>query len=159
MYPQVASFSGEIWDRRFANWEQKAECLEVLNDTSKCAAVKVVAMHNAVMFVGGDDSIWGMGMRTQGRSNEESQLRKIESPEAMRNFKKVCAGKFTRMILTEDNRLFFNGEARRYMLGSGYDRSRSVPKFDEFPENFYRLEAGDKMIDCCGGKHFCAVAT
>ena len=72
VYPQVASMSGHIWDRRFANWEQQAECIETLNDTSKCAAVQVVAMHNAVLFVGGDENVWGMGMRAQGRSHEDS---------------------------------------------------------------------------------------
>ena len=78
----------------------------------------------------------------------------------MRNFKKVTHGKFFRLVLTQEGRIFINGEARRYMCGSGYDRSRSVPKFDEFPgDNYFRIEAGDKLIDCCGGKHYCAVAT
>jgi len=40
----------------------------------------------------------------------------------MRNIKKVAHGKFFRLVLTQENRMFINGEARRYMLGSGVDR-------------------------------------
>jgi len=34
-----------------------------------------------------------------------------------------------------------------------------VSAFEEFPDNYFRLEAGDTIVDCCGGKHYCAVAT
>mmetsp|Transcript_21015 Transcript_21015/g.28264 ORF Transcript_21015/g.28264 Transcript_21015/m.28264 type:complete len:249 (+) Transcript_21015:2219-2965(+) len=116
-------------------------------------------MHNSVMFVGGDESIWGMGMRTQGRNGDDPKLRRIEAPESMRNFKKIAHGKFFRLVLTQENRLFINGESRRYMMGSGTDRQRYVQKFEEFPDNYFRMEAGDKIVDCCGGKNFVAVVT
>jgi len=130
-----------------------------MNETSAVSAVKVVAMHNSVMFVGGDESVWGMGMRTQGRNSDDVKLKKIEQPEAMKSFKKVVHGKFFRLVLTNENRLFINGENRRYMMGSGIDRSRYVPRFDEFPDNYFRLEDGDKIVDCCGGKNYTAVVT
>lgn len=93
-----------------------------MDETSQCAAVKVVAMHNSVMFIGGDESCWGMGMRSQGRNADDPKLKRIQAPESMRNIKKIAHGKFFRLVLTEEGRLYVNGEARRYMLGSGYDR-------------------------------------
>ena len=116
-------------------------------------------MHNSVMFIGGDESVWGMGMRTQGRNSEDVLLKKLDQPDAMRNIKKAVHGKFFRLVLTNDNRLFLNGEARRYMMGSNCDRGRYVPRFEEFPDNYFRLEDGDKIVDCTGGKNFTAVVT
>ena len=100
VYPQLASYSGNIYDRRFASWDFNSEVLKTIDETSQCAAVKVVAMHNSVMFVGGDESIWGMGMRTQGRNSEDPKLKRIQAPDSMRNFKKIAHGKFFRLVLT-----------------------------------------------------------
>jgi len=117
-------------------------------------------MHHSVFFVGGDESVWGMGMRTQGRTQDQSKLNKIEIPEAMRNVKKYAHGKFFRLALTEDGRLFINGENRKYMTGSNISRETYVSKFCPWPEdNFFRIGEGDKIVDVCGGKHFTAIVT
>ena len=59
------------------------------------------------MFVGSDDSIWGMGYRAQGSSEEEVKLKKLDAPEEMRNIKDICHGKFFRAVITEDGKLFW----------------------------------------------------
>ena len=76
-------------------------------------------MHNAAMFVGGDDSIWGIGYRPNGQGNEKAQLQKVPAPEAMRNFKKVAHGKYFRLVLTEEGKLFWQGQTRRNMFNAG----------------------------------------
>ena len=77
----------------------------------------------------------------------------------MKNFKKVAHGKFFRVVLTQEGRLFFNGQSRRYMFGSGMNRDSHLQHFHEIENNFFVMDEGDKMIDVTGGKNFVAVAT
>ena len=88
-------------------------------------------MHHSVCFVGGDESVWGWGYRSQGAGEENVKLRRIESPEGMKNFKKVAHGKYFRCVLTQEGRLFFNGQSRRYMFGSNMNRDTHVQHFHE----------------------------
>ena len=111
------------------------------------------------MFLGGDGGISGMGMRSQGRSAEETNLRRIEAPESMKDIKKITHGKFFRLVLTDQNKLYHMGEARRYMLGSDFNRDTNGTKFAEVENNFFKMAEGDKIVDICGGKCHMAVAT
>lgn len=63
------------------------------------------------------------------------------------------------MILTEEGRVFFNGQNRKYMFSSGMDRARHVDRFGEIENNFYRIEEGDKIVDLTAGKHYTAAVT
>ena len=111
------------------------------------------------MFVGGDDSIWGIGYRPNGQGNEKAQLQKVPAPEAMRNFKKVAHGKYFRLVLTEEGKLFWQGQSRKYMFGFGGSGTSRHDEFHEIENTYFRYEEGDKMIDVCGGKNFTVVAT
>ena len=106
--PQIVSMTGRLYCRN-QNYEINDESWESQAETAQCAAVQVISMHHSVMFVGGDESIWGMGFRSQGMGEENCKLRRIESPEGMKNLKKVAHGKFFRVVLTQDGRLFYNG--------------------------------------------------
>ena len=76
--PQIVNFSGWIGGNRFGGMEEiNYESFTPLQDTAQCAAVKVVAMHSCVMFVGGDDSIWNLGYRCNGQGNEKAQLQRV----------------------------------------------------------------------------------
>mmetsp|Transcript_1038 Transcript_1038/g.1724 ORF Transcript_1038/g.1724 Transcript_1038/m.1724 type:complete len:121 (+) Transcript_1038:1481-1843(+) len=78
-------------------------------------------------------------------------------PSDCRNFKKVIQGKFNRVILTENNELFFSGQPRKYMFGSG--TSTSYDSLVKVRDNFYRIDDGDSIIDICGGRHYTAIVT
>ena len=75
-------------------------------------------MHESVCLLGGDGSLWGFGLRSQGYELNEEKLRKIDRPDLCKNPKKIFHAKFCRYYLTEDNRLFFTGQNRKYMVGS-----------------------------------------
>ena len=94
-----------------------------MEDTIQCGAVSIHAMHDALCLVGGDESIWGFGKRVQGFNSDQEELRKIEQPPECKNFMKVTHGKFCRLVLTRDNRLWFTGQARNYMIGSHVNRN------------------------------------
>mgnify|MGYP003885840291 CR=1 FL=1 len=110
MRPQIVNFTGRIGGSRFGGMEDLSkEAFTPLQETAQCAAVKVVAMHHAAMFVGGDDSVWGVGYRPSGQGNDNAQLKRVSAPESMRNFKKIAHGKFFRLVLTEEGKLFWQG--------------------------------------------------
>jgi hypothetical protein len=67
------------------------------------------------MFVSADETIMGMGFRVQGKA-EQSAMRVIEKPSECRDFKRVAIGKFFRVILTKQNKLFFNGQNKHYTV-------------------------------------------
>ena len=132
VYPQLLQYSGTVTCRHSNNNLEKTEW-DNLSSSSKCAAVAVYAMHQAFCLVGGDESIWGFGKRAQGVEDHHEVLRKIELPEGCKNYKKVVHGKFFRLILTEDNRIFFNGQNRKYMFGSAMQRNTHVDHMFEVP--------------------------
>ena len=111
------------------------------------------------MFLGGDGSIWGIGYRCQGAGEENCKLKKITAPDAMRNIKDVCHGKFFRAVVTEDGRFFWNGQSRRYMMGFGGSGTSRTEGFHEMENNYFRIEEGDKLVGCAGGKNFAIVCT
>ena len=58
--------TGTIYSRR-SNWKiESNNAVLPLPDTAQCAAVRIAGLHHSLMIQGGDDSIWGMGFRTQG---------------------------------------------------------------------------------------------
>lgn len=77
----------------------------------------------------------------------------------MRNFKKVAHGKFFRLVLTEEGRLFCNGQNRKYMMGSGVNTNDHVDHFHELANDFFPKAENDKIIDCAGGKSQIVIAT
>ena len=109
-----------------------------------------------------------MGYRSQGWGDgEKPKLRRIEAPESMKNIKKITHGKFFRMVLTEEGKVFMNGWCRRYMLGSNSNSSDHVDHFHNVDDtnssnnqnNWFRLPEGEKITDIAGGKNFMIVAT
>ena len=109
------------------------------------------------MYVGGDESIWGVGYRNQG-SGDNCRLRRIETPAECRNYKKVVQGKFHRVILTQDGRVFFNGQNRKYMFRSSMSRDDHLHHFFEVTD-YFRLDEGDKIVDITTGSHSTTVVT
>ena len=158
--PQIVNFTGWIGGNRYGGMEEIThESFTPLQDTAQCAAVKVVAMHSSVMFIGGDESIWNLGYRCHGQGNEKAQLQKVPAPETMRNFKKVAHGKFFQLVLTEEGKLFWHGQSRKYMFGFGGSGTSRHDEFHEIENTYFRYEEGDKMVDVCGGKNFTIIAT
>jgi alpha-tubulin suppressor-like RCC1 family protein len=110
------------------------------------------------MFVGADEQIMGFGFRVQGKA-DQSAMRLIDRPTDCRDYKKVAIGKFFRIILTKQNRLFFNGQNKHHTIARMCDDLNSwVDAFHEIT-SLFPLEAGDKIIDCDGGQHFIIVCT
>ena len=121
--PQVINFSGRMYCRNQDYSIEKKDEWFMMQDTTQCAAVKVFSCHEAALFVGGDDSLWGLGYRSQGSGSDNCKLFKIETPGDCRNFKKIAHGKFFRVVLTNEGKVFFNGQNRKYMYRSGMDRN------------------------------------
>ena len=109
------------------------------------------------MFVGNDESVWGMGYRAQGLAAENRALKVLETPHNLKNFKKVVHGKFLRCILTQEGRLFYAGQVRKYIFGSHIDRNAHLLDFYEIPKDFFPAEAGDDIVDITLGKHYFAM--
>ena len=124
-----------------------------LEGIEQISCKEIYARHHHAMFVGIDEQIMGLGYRAAGKGEGMHKLRLIERPEACSGYKRAGAGKFFRFILTEEGRIFFSGQNKKYMVGKDVDTNAYVDKFYEI-ENLYPLEAGDKLIDLDGGKHF-----
>ena len=94
-------------------------------------------------------------MLIQGEKPDDEKIRKIE-PEAgsgqLKNIMKVAHGKVCRVILTEDNRVWFTGYAVYSMLGYN-DLSKAYVKcLHEVTGNLWGLDEGAKIVDICSGK-------
>ena len=130
-----------------------------MQESAACSAVQVYACHEAAIFVGGDDSLWGIGYRAQGNGADKCKLRRIEAPAECRNFKKIAHGKFFRVALTQEGKIWFNGQNRKYMFSSNMERNLHADHFFEIGDNFFRVEDGDTIVDMTAGKHYTAVVT
>jgi alpha-tubulin suppressor-like RCC1 family protein len=95
----------------------------------------------------------GIGYRASGKEEGMHRMRLIERPEDCQNYKKVSAGKFFRLILTQEGKLFFSGQNKKYMVGKDIDTNAYCDKFYEIV-NLWPLASDDKLIDVDGGKHF-----
>lgn len=60
--PLLASFSGRLYCRG-QDYTVEHTALTRMQETAECAAVRVYAMQEAALFVGGDESLWGIGYR------------------------------------------------------------------------------------------------
>jgi len=110
------------------------------------------------MFVSSDEQIMGIGYRACGKGDDMHKLRILERPEMCRNYKRVCVGKFFRLILTHEGQLFFCGQNKKYMIGKDIDTNAHVDKFVEV-KDLFPIASDDKIIDVDGGKHFMIVVT
>ena len=156
--PQVINFSGRMYCRNQDYSIEKNNEWFMMHDTTQCAAVKVYSCHEAALFVGGDDCLWGLGYRSQGSGTENCKLFKIETPGDCRNFKKIAHGKFFRVVLTQEGKVFFNGQNRKYMYRSSMDRNAHTRHFFEI-NDYYRLEENERIVDITAGKHYTAIVT
>ena len=77
----------------------------------------MLSRHHHVMFVGADEQIKGMGYRASGKEEGMHKLRTIEKPPECVNYQKVAVGKFFRLILTKEGRVFFSGQNKKYCAG------------------------------------------
>ena len=111
------------------------------------------------MFVGTDEQVMGMGYRACGRDEGAHNLKVLERPENCTGYKKVCAGKFFRLILCNDGRLFFCGQNKKYMIGKDIEVNAQCDKFYEVSKDLFPMASDDKIIDVDGGKHFMIVVT
>ena len=100
----------------------------------------------------------GLGYRACGREEGAHKLKLLERPADCSGYKRVCAGKFFRLILTNEGRLFFCGQNKKYMVGKDIEVNQMVDKFYEIV-NLYPLASDEKIIDVDGGKHFMIVCT
>jgi alpha-tubulin suppressor-like RCC1 family protein len=110
------------------------------------------------MFVGSDEQIMGLGYRACGRDEGAEKLKILERPPECTGYKKVCAGKFFRLILTNEGRLFFCGQNKKYMVGKDIEVNQWCDKFYEV-QNLFPLSSNEKIIDVDGGKHFMIIVT
>ena len=112
-------------------------------------------------FICEDESVWGFGYRGHHGRNDYSddiKFRKIPKPEECKDYKKVTLGKFSRIILTNSGKVFFNGQNKKYMLRSSVDVNAHVSKFGEI-KDLFPIDDGDKIIDIASGKHFLICVT
>jgi len=131
---------------------------EKIEGIEQISACKVVARHHHAMFVGNDDEIMGMGYRASGKDEGMHKLRMIEKPEDCKNYLKVETGKFFRLLLTKDHKLFFSGQNKKYMLGKDIEVNAYAHSFVEI-KDFYPLAPNEKIVDVAGGKHFMVVVS
>ena len=88
-----------------------------LEGIDQISCKEIYARHHHAMFVGIDEQIMGLGYRAAGKGEGMHKLRLIERPEACSGYKRAGAGKFFRFILTEEGRIFFSGQNKKYMVG------------------------------------------
>ena len=77
----------------------------------------------------------------------------------MKNVKKISHGKYFRVALTEEGKLFFQGQSRKYMLGSCNNHESKWDDFCLINERFFRNDEDDKLVDVVGGRNYTAVLT
>ena len=85
------------------------EDFKMIEGTEQISASKVHSRHHHAMFVSSDEQVMGMGFRACGKGEGAHKLKLLERPEDCHGYKKVCAGKFFRLILTNEGKLFFCG--------------------------------------------------
>lgn len=95
----------------------------------------------------------GLGYRACGKEEGAEKLKLLERPEDCTGYKKVSAGKFFRLILTNSGKLFFCGQNKKYMVGKDVELNQMVDKFYEI-KNLFPLQSDDYLVDVDGGKHF-----
>jgi alpha-tubulin suppressor-like RCC1 family protein len=110
------------------------------------------------MFVGGDDQVMGMGYRISSKETDMHKLRLIPKPDDCSDYLRIETGKFFRLLLTKKNKLFLNGQNKKYMLGKDVEVNAYTDKFFEI-KNLFPMAAGEKIVDVAGGKHFLVVVT
>lgn len=110
------------------------------------------------MFVSSDEQVMGIGYRACGKGEDMHKLRMLTRPEGCSGYKRCCAGKFFRLILTNEGRLFFSGQNKKYMVGKEVEVNTHVEGFTEI-SNLFPMASDDKIIDVDGGKHFMIVVT
>ena len=94
------------------------EDYEPLAGIEQISAVETYARHNHAMFVAADGQVMGIGYRASGRGEGMEKLRIIPRPEGCTTkYARVAVGKFFRLILTEEGRLFFSGQNKKNMMG------------------------------------------
>ena len=98
-----------------------------------------------------------MGYRACGRDEGAHNLKLLERPENCTGYKKVCAGKFFRLILCNDGKLFFCGQNKKYMIGKDIEVNAQCDKFYEVNKDLFPMASDDKIVDVDGGKHFMIV--
>lgn len=68
----------------------------------------------------------------------------------------MTTGKFFRLIVTKDHRLFFSGQNKKNMVGKDVEIDTWKQEFTEI-KNFYPMEDDEGVLDVAGGKHFMIV--
>jgi len=131
---------------------------DTIEGIEKISAVKVVARNHHAMFVAGDDQVLGMGYRCSGKETDMHKLRLIPKPDDCADYLKIDTGKFFRVLLTKENKLFFSGQNKKYMLGKEVEVNAYAEKFVEI-KNLFPMAAAEKIVDVAGGKHFMVVVT
>ena len=96
---------------KFISYEDYTE----VEGAGNIKANEVYAQHHHAMFIDKDGQIMGIGIRANGDSDTQVKptLKIIERPKNYKGkYKKVTTGKFFRLLLTEDNKLFVNGKCK-----------------------------------------------
>ena len=61
--------------------------------------------------------------------------------------------------MTEEGKVLFSGQNKRFCAGRSLELNAGVEKFHDITANFPVDQADDKIIGCDGGKHFSVVVT
>ena len=121
-------------------------------------AIAVRARHHHAMFIGSKDDIMGVGYRAGGRGEGTGKHKLITRPAECRDYAEYETGKFCRLLLTKEGKLFFSGQNKRNSVGSAIALNDAVNEFKEVT-SIFPVTADDKIISCDGGKHFTVICT
>ena len=80
-------------------------------------AIAVRARHHHAMFIGSKDDIMGVGYRAGGREEGKGKHRLLTRPDDCRDYLEYQTGKFFRLVLTKEGKLFFSGQNKRNSVG------------------------------------------
>lgn len=79
--------------------------------------------------------------------------------DEMKDIKKISHGKYFRLVLTNDGKLFFQGQSRKYNLKENGNLDYQKDGFLKIPDRFFRNDEDDKLVDVVGGKSHTVVMT
>jgi len=100
-----------------------------------------------------------VGYRSCSYERNLHKLRLIEKPINCKNYQRAATGKFFRLLLTKQGKLFFNGQNRRSLIGIETDKTQHTDKFYEITSYWPVNHEEDKIVDCDGGRDFIIVCT
>ena len=100
----------------------------------------------------------GVGYRAGGRGEGDAKHKLLKRPADCRDYADYRTGKFFRLLLTKEGKLFFSGQNKKGSAGNTIQLNDCIEEFKDVT-SVYPLAANDKIISCDGGKHFSVICT